>query len=231
MPANPRLLNEQAQVLAGSGKWQEAVEGLKREIAAGHEDDIPLYTGAAAIYSENEAWPAAFEILDQGLGKYPGDGSLLFQRAAIQEKSGDYAGSSATFLQLLEKDPENANAWNYLGYMLIDFDQDVDRGIEYVQKALRIEPNNPAYLDSLGWGYFKKKEFKKALGYLERAVAAMDDDPTIHEHLGDTRRELGQTHEARDHYEKAIALQVETKAKERLREKIQGLKPKLMKKP
>jgi len=231
MPGHSRLLNERAQALAGAGQWQQAVEDLRREIAAGHPDDISLYTGAAAICSENRQWAAAFEILAQGLAKYPADGALLFQRAAVQEKSGDYAGATATFLQLLEADPDNGTAWNYLGYMLIDFDQDIDRGIEYVQKALRIEPNNPAFLDSLGWGYYKKKDFKKALEYLQRAVAAMDDDPTNYGHLGDTYRSLGQNHEARDQYEKALPLQTEATARERLENKIRELKPKLMKKP
>jgi uncharacterized protein HemY len=99
--------------------------------------------------------------------------------------------------------------------------------MQLVEKALQYEPKNPAFLDSLGWGYFKKKDYKKALEYLQLAVRGLAEDPTLLEHLGDVHRALGKTHEARDYYEKALPLTRDPEERTRVTEKIKKLKPKL----
>jgi tetratricopeptide (TPR) repeat protein len=226
MPDDQRLLNERGIILVSTGQAEQAVQELKGRLGEGSAD-AQAYLGLSAVYAETKQWESAVRTADEGLKKFENHPNLLFQKASVLERSGKYKASEEVFQHLLEVDPDNDNAMNYLGYMLIDYDLDVDRGLKLVQQALVYEPKNPAYLDSLGWGYHKKKDYKKALEYLQQASRSLPDDPTLLEHLGDVNRAMGRTHEARDFYEKALPLTKDTAEKNRLRDKIKLLKPKL----
>ena len=227
LPDNQRLINERGLILVGLGRSEEAVRELEAKLGPDGSDDVNAYLGLSAVYAEAKQWDPAIRVVDQGLNKFDKNIVLTFQKASTLEKSGRYSDADAVFKGLLELDPENATAMNYQGYMLIDYGLDVNRGMQLVEKALHYEPKNPAFLDSLGWGYFKKKDYKKALEYLQQAVRGLADDPTLLEHLGDVQQALGKTHEARDYYEKALTLTRDPAERNRVSEKIKKLKPKL----
>ena len=229
LPDNPRLIAEKAQTLASAGRIDEGVALLQDRLTAEREDDIPLYLGLAAIHVEGQRWDDALHALETALLRHAGDAQLLFQHAAVLERAGRFGPAADAFRRLLAEDPDNATAHNYLGYMLIDNDLDVQAGIGYVQLALKREPKNPAYLDSLGWGHYKQKEYRKALNLLLQAARALPTDPTLQEHLGDVYRALGRTHDARDCYEKALSFSPEADALPRLKDKLKKLKPRLQK--
>jgi tetratricopeptide (TPR) repeat protein len=229
LPDNARILGEQAQTLAAAGRSDEAVRLLQDRLTADREDDIPLYLGLAAVHAEDKRWDDALHALETARSRHPEDVALMFQHAALLEQAGRYEPAADAFRKLLQADPDNATALNYLGYMLIDYDLDVTKGIGYVQEALALEPKNPAYLDSLGWGYYKRKEYRKALDFLLQAARALPTDPTIMEHLGDVYRALGRPHDARDCYEKALSFSPEADALARLQDKVKQLKPRLQK--
>ena len=98
----------------------------------------------------------------------------------------------------------NAAASNYLGYMLADRGVRLEESVKYIQKALELEPNNGAYLDSLGWAYYKMNRFDQAANQLEKAARLISSDPTIHEHLGHTYLQLGKKREAQQLFERAL---------------------------
>jgi Flp pilus assembly protein TadD len=82
-----------------------------------------------------------------------------------------------------------------------------------------LEPENGYFLDSLGWAYFKKGWYEKALDELERAITIVPDDPVIQEHLGDVYFRLRRLQEARQAWEKSLTLKPDnTAVKEKLRE-------------
>jgi len=96
----------------------------------------------------------------------------------------------------------------------------LDEALEHIQKALEIDPENGAYIDSLGWVYFQQGEYIKAREELKKAIRLIKD-PVIYEHLGDTYDKLGETGRALDAYRKGLELDAEN---EKLREKIGDLK-------
>jgi tetratricopeptide (TPR) repeat protein len=109
-------------------------------------------------------------------------------------------------LQLvLDEFPEDPAALNDLGYFWIERGEHLDRAERLIQKAVGIDPDNSAYLDSLGWLQFRRGKFDEAAAVLQKA-AESSPDATIFEHLGDAYRELGQTEKASAHWRKAAEM-------------------------
>ncbi len=228
MPDNIRLLSQRALILQSMGRADEAVADLENRLKSAQSPAPELYQGLAGIYSDNGQYDKALQVTEKGLAAHAKDTSLLFQKGSILEKLKRYADARQIFLDLLAAEPDNANAWNYLGYMLIDYNIDVEAGIRYVKKALDFEPDNPAFIDSLGWGLYKKKEYPQALEKLLQAARSLPDDPVIFEHLGDIYVALGRSHDARDSYQKALNIQKDPEERTRVAKKIEALKPKLL---
>jgi len=106
----------------------------------------------------------------------------------------------------IDLDPKHASALNYLGYMYAERGMRLDESIDVIQRALVLEPDNGYFIDSLGWAFFKKGWYEKALSELERAVAVVPDDPIMQDHLGDAYFHLRRLREARQAWEKSLAL-------------------------
>ncbi|HUA59649.1 MAG TPA: tetratricopeptide repeat protein, partial [Verrucomicrobiae bacterium] len=106
---------------------------------------------------------------------------------------------------VIELQPDNAQALNYLGYMLADRNVKLDEASQLVQKALKMEPENGAFLDSMGWIYYRQGKYSEAQGLLERALA-QTPDPTIHDHLGDVLAKMGRTKEAASEWQASLKL-------------------------
>ena len=99
----------------------------------------------------------------------------------------EYDAAEVEFRKVLEADPENANALNYLGYMLADRNVRLDEAQKLISKAVELDPQNGPYLDSLGWVYYRQNRLEEAAGYLQKALqkSSTSNDPTVHDHLGD----------------------------------------------
>ncbi len=108
--------------------------------------------------------------------------------------------------QVLDEYPENVGALNDLGYLWVEQNKNLDRALRMIQQAVEADPDNEAYLDSLGWAYFQMGRFAEAVEELKKAVAAGGDEPdgTIVEHLGDACEKAGQPDAARAAWQRAI---------------------------
>ena len=91
------------------------------------------------------------------------------------DKQKKFADAEAAFRQVLSRDPENAAALNYLGYMLAERGERLDESVDYLKKALQIEPENGSYLDSLGWAYFKADKLDLAETNLQPRRRSAED--------------------------------------------------------
>lgn len=119
-------------------------------------------------------------------------------------------------------DPKNANALNYLGYTYADLGQNLDEAEQLIIEALKYKANDGFITDSLGWVYYKKGEYAKALEYLNKAHELVPDDPTIMEHVGDAYLKLNDKVNALKYYQKALSKK--DQEKEELQKKIKQLK-------
>ena len=140
------------------------------------------------------------------------------------------------FRKVLAGDPQNATALNYLGYMLADRGVKLDEALGMIKKAVDLDPANGAYLDSLGWAYFKLGKYESAEDTLIKASQRIGTDPTVQDHLGDLYQKTGRLKLAAAHWERAISEWNKTVAAEvdqndvaRVQKKLESAKMKLAK--
>ncbi len=134
--------------------------------------------------------------------------AFYFQLGSVNERAGRIAEAEAAFRKCLELDPKNAEALNYLGYMWAERGVNLDEARAFIERALSIEPDSPAFLDSLAWVLFKQGKAAAALDHQLRALSLMPQpDATLLDHLGDIRAALGQVDQARDAWKKSLEVE------------------------
>jgi tetratricopeptide (TPR) repeat protein len=153
---------------------------------------------------------------------------FYFNYGATAEQAGFYEKAADLFRKSIALDPANAaDAYNYLGYMWAERNLHLDQAEDAIKRALQIEPNNGAYLDSLGWLEFRQGKFDQALADLLRAAQNMShDDPVVFEHIGDTYLKLNRVAQALEAWQKAITFDPQNRT---LAEKIDKAKTKVSK--
>jgi len=158
------------------------------------------------------------------------DGSFYFNYGATAEQAGLVEKAATLLKKSIELDPSKAaQAYNYLGYMWVDRNINLDEAGSMIKKALEIDPENGAYLDSLGWFYFKKGDFSRAITELLHAADLIDPpDPVVYEHIGDTYRSLGDGPQALNFWQKALTLDPQSQS---LTSKIDQAKSKMTSNP
>jgi tetratricopeptide (TPR) repeat protein len=201
-PADAPLAGKRYELAMRAGDAEGSAR-FRRQLEAGDLDHLLALAGAE---ERLERFAEALPVLEKALAIEPGSNEIRFHQATVLERIGRLAESEALFEALIASEPDNAAALNYLGYMRIERGTEVGGGLELVRRALRIDANNGAYVDSLGWGLFKMGRLAEAAEVLERASRLMPNDATVLEHLGDSFRALGDLDRARDAYRRALAL-------------------------
>ncbi len=120
--------------------------------------------------------------------------AICLERSATDKSQEDEA--ERYFLSSLERDPNDAYTLNYLGYWYADTNRNLDKAIEYIQRAVKIQPSSGFFVDSLGWVYYRLKDYEKAVQWLEQAIQLEPLDPIITEHLGDAYWQVDRKFEA-----------------------------------
>lgn len=153
---------------------------------------------------------------------------FYFEYGAAAEQAGLYDKAAELFKRAIDLDPADAaQAYNYLGFMWADQNKHLDEAEDYIKRALAAEPENGAYLDSLGWLHYRQGKYEQALAELLSAVSELKEgDPVVFEHIGDTYAALEQTDKALESWQKSLALDKDNK---RLAGKIAAAKTKLSK--
>src|SRR5215469_9306239 len=196
-PNDRMIVSSHALLLADRGKTDEAASEI-RGLLKGERDREVLIT-LAQVYEKGKRYPEEAKTLDE-VDKLSTNedekGYAGFARGAMYERQKKYDAAEAEFRKVLELNPRDANALNYLGYMNANRGVKLEEASQLIQKALEIDPDNGAYLDSLGWAYYQLGKLDEAEGPLLRAIERIGDDPTVHDHLGDLYLKMGKTKEA-----------------------------------
>ena len=155
---------------------------------------------------------------------------FYFDYGAAADQAGLYDKAADLLRKSISLDPANAaEAYNYIGYMWAEHNLHLDEAEEMIGRALQLDPNNGAYLDSLGWLYYRKGKYEEALNQLLRAAQNLTrDDPIVFEHIGDTYSKLDRVPQALEFWQKAIALDPGNKL---LADKIEKTKTTMSKGP
>lgn len=196
-PGERMIKVEHATVLADQGKVEEA--GAELRSLLGGDRDRETYLTLAQIYEKAKRYPDMARTLDEWekLPSAKEDGeTIMFMRGAMYERMKRFSESETAFRKVLELNAENHGALNYLGYMLADRNIRLEEAYSMIRKAVDLEPDSGAYLDSLGWVYFRQGKLEEAETALVRAVELVGKDPTVHDHLGDVYAKRGKTKEA-----------------------------------
>lgn len=125
------------------------------------------------------------------------------------------------FLRVIELKPDYSEALNYLGYSWVDRGENLNRGFEMIRKAVELEPESGAIIDSLGWAHYKLGEYDEALIHLEDAAAKEPGSATIIDHLGDVYWKLGRFREAGYQWERALTLEPTEEERANIEQKLQ----------
>jgi Flp pilus assembly protein TadD len=145
-------------------------------------------------------------MTEQALVRFAGNVDLMFRRGAALERDGKFEASVAVFEDALRIRPDDANTLNYLGYMYADKGVKLPEAKLLLEKAVALDPQNGAYLDSLGWVFFRMNELDSAAKFLSQAAERIPMDATVQEHLGDLEARRGQTARAVGHWKKSLTL-------------------------
>ncbi len=170
-PNHRSLILLHASLLGQQGHVNEAVAELNNLLASPNSGDkVRIQSAIVQVYSQAKRYHAAQSELENLLQQdlKPNDLEYVqFLLGSVYERQKKYDLAEQQFKKVLTADPLNSAAFNYLGYMLADRGVQLQQSIGYIQKALQLEPNNGAYLDSLGWAYFKMSRYNLALEPLE----------------------------------------------------------------
>jgi tetratricopeptide (TPR) repeat protein len=143
--------------------------------------------------------------------------SFYFQLGSAYEREGDLEQAELYFDKCLQMSPNFPEALNYLGYMWAEHDVKLDKARELIEKAVKLEPKNAAYLDSLGWVLYKLKQPKEALENIQEAIKYSEEvDATLYDHLGDVYAALRQNSMASEAWRKSLAVEPNDQVKKKL---------------
>ncbi|EIJ42595.1 ChAPs (Chs5p-Arf1p-binding proteins) [Beggiatoa alba B18LD] len=191
-----------ALVLSEQGNLNAAVEYLRNVPTEQEEDSLQLLRFEAELYAEKERYQDAMATYNRVVALAPTNTDSLYQRGMLAIKMNDLVQMEKDFRQIIELDPENAHAYNSLGFTLADHTNRYEEAYELIKKALNLSPNSHYILDSHGWVLYRLGRYPEAIAELRKAQQ-QKDDPEIAAHLGEVLWVSGDKEGAKQVWEKA----------------------------
>jgi tetratricopeptide (TPR) repeat protein len=194
-PANRELKFRRIVAFFNAGRFGDVVS-LSVEAAAEHPEDLRFDRMHAQGLFEGGYREAAYAVMRKMVASNPDDATLKLTLVDFYYNDGRSSDAERILRVLVDSQPMNANALNYLGYLLAEEGRLLDEAVTLVRRALELDPDNPSFLDSLGWAYYQRGEFEAAGQYLEPAAEQLPENSVILDHLGDLRSRQGRLAEA-----------------------------------
>jgi tetratricopeptide (TPR) repeat protein len=190
-----------------------AQDSVARAIAIAREGEFiarprgRLQFFIGVVYSRREVYDSAIVWLEMAESEEPADLNVRFSLGAAYERAGRYNDADTTFQRLIAVDSSHAGALNYLGYMYADRGEHLEISLRLIERAVQIEPENSAYLDSYAWVLFKLERVGEADVQIRKAFEHVNvEDPVMYDHFGDILARQGLLEQAREQWAKALKL-------------------------
>ena len=193
-----------ARARALSEEPDAALAHLNRAVALAPDSLAPRAT-LARFYEQQQRSAEAEKVWADAATRFPERNGVAFDLAACRERMGDVAGAEQAVRDVLKREPDNPTALNFLGYMWAEHDRNLDQAVTMIDRALAQDPDNGAFIDSLGWAYYRLGRLGEARTQLEKAVRLTGGDPVVLEHLGDVYKDLVLKDLAREQYRLSLA--------------------------
>lgn len=220
------LTTRRAAALINSGSSDTARDLLRDAAAKPDAPALVLYLYGAAQQKTGDL-AGAEETARRLRSAAPDDPRGMYMLAQVLEARKDYAGAERSLRDLLERHPADATALNYLGYMFAERGERLDEAVDLVQRALKIEPDNPSFLDSLGWAFFQQGKLDQADAPLTEAAAKLPQSSVVQEHLGDLRFKQRRFGDAAEAWQRSLDGDGESVDRARLLKKLQDAKARM----
>jgi tetratricopeptide (TPR) repeat protein len=199
--------------------YQNSLKVLERALTL-HTDDVDLLAIYGTTLSQVGRDQEAVLPLEKALKMDSTNMSTVSSIAAVYDKLKMWDKSDSLYEMALQKAPENALLLNNYSYSLAQRNLDLTKALDLVTRALEIDPENGAYLDTKGWIYYKVGDFPRALEYIQKALDSREESAEVLEHLGDVYLKLDQPDQAKIYWQKALEKDPDNTD---LAEKIQNL--------
>ena len=186
-----------AGVLSKQGRLADARKHLQQVAPRNNQQRVQLTQAEAQLLREASAYQEAFDVLGRALDKMPDYPDLLYDHAMAAEKVNRLDVLEQNLRKLITMRPDHAHAHNALGYTLADRNERLDEARALIETAMRLAPEDPFIMDSMGWVLYRQGHVQEALDFLKRAHAARPD-PEIAAHLGEVLWVSGKRDEARE---------------------------------
>jgi Flp pilus assembly protein TadD len=191
-----------------SDKDKDTALSLARETVTQRPDDADAAITLADLLRVDERYDESAKVLDGLIGADPDKANwrLLYMRAVDYEESGRWADAESDVRRALKQRPDEPELLNFLGYSWIDRGVRLPEAMRMIQKAVSLQPQSGAMIDSLGWGYYRMGDYRTAVEKLEAAVVLEPGDPDVNDHLGDAYWRVGRKDEARFQWRRVLTL-------------------------
>lgn len=203
-----KILNLQAQekISTNDKSGQEKLVAFVNKVKGKSEDlHLELAVQLASYFESQQATNEAIGAMEEVMDFKGFVDSHIFYLASLYDKQKSYVNADRMINRILVKDPENAHALNFLGYSLLERNEDMDKAYEFISRAVALKPEDGYIRDSLGWYYYKTGKLKKALSEIKKAWELVQTDVVITKHLAIIHREMDNFEEAKKFYFKALA--------------------------
>jgi tetratricopeptide (TPR) repeat protein len=190
-------------------------------LAKADPSDELLVATIVGLYQRERRFEDAERFVSETIERTSETERLLFQLAATLERQKKYDEAETVFKKILDMSPDSAPTLNYLGYMLADRGERLEESLGFIQRAVDLDPYNGAYLDSLGWVYFKLDKLDLAEENLTKAIEHMRLTGVVYDHLGDIYDRKGMREEAIRSWRKALEQDDEDLEQDEVNRKIE----------
>ena len=204
----------------------EKARGIMLDLIKEQPDNLIAISSYGNILRAHELYDESREVYTRGIKQInanpePQHWGLYYSRGITNERTKRWEEAEADFRQALELSPDQPQVLNYLGYSFIDMGLNYEESIDMIKTAVRLRPNDAFIIDSLGWAYYKLKDYENAVLHLERAVEFRPQDPILNDHLADAYWHVGRKLEAIFQWSHARDLDPEPENLEKIVKKIE----------